>query len=262
MRFFQKLDQLETRLQVLIEGSVARLFPEYDLEHDLAHQLVAALRRGTKQHPDGYLIAPNLFTLQVHPSRAGLLSQQEAFFDELTRSLEEAADETGLCFLSPPVIRIVEDAEMPLYQFQVNAQISQEKLTHTTDILIEPESGVHYIPQSAFLIVNGTQTIPLESSVINIGRRPDNHLVINDPRISRVHAQLRAINGRFVIFDLDSTGGTYVNQQRISQYTLFPGDVISLAGYPLVYGQEAAWPGETEKYDSPDGNEISPNGAG
>jgi pSer/pThr/pTyr-binding forkhead associated (FHA) protein len=84
--------------------------------------------------------------------------------------------------------------------------------------------------------------------VINIGRRPDNQLVVDDPRVSRVHSQLRAIKGRFVIFDLDSTGGTYVNSQRINQYTLYPGDVISLAGYPLVYGQDSAGPGQTQKY--------------
>jgi pSer/pThr/pTyr-binding forkhead associated (FHA) protein len=74
--------------------------------------------------------------------------------------------------------------------------------------------------------------------VINIGRRLDNQLVIDDPRISRSHAQLRAIKGRFVIFDLNSTGGTFVNGERTSQSVMYPGDVISLAGVPLVYGQD------------------------
>ena len=63
-------------------------------------------------------------------------------------------------------------------------------------------------------------------------------LVIDDPRISRNHAQLRAIKGRYVIFDLNSTGGTFVNAQRTSQSVLYPGDVISLAGVPLIYGQD------------------------
>jgi pSer/pThr/pTyr-binding forkhead associated (FHA) protein len=66
----------------------------------------------------------------------------------------------------------------------------------------------------------------------------DNQLVIDDPRISRNHAQLRAIKGRYVIFDLNSTGGTFVNGQRTSQSVMYPGDVISLAGVPLVFGQD------------------------
>jgi pSer/pThr/pTyr-binding forkhead associated (FHA) protein len=86
------------------------------------------------------------------------------------------------------------------------------------------ESGK--IPENAFLIVEGVKVFPLTTSVINIGRRLDNQLVIDDPRVSRNHAQLRSIKGRFVVFDLNSTGGTFVNGQRTSQSVLYPGDVI------------------------------------
>jgi pSer/pThr/pTyr-binding forkhead associated (FHA) protein len=41
-----------------------------------------------------------------------------------------------------------------------------------------------------------------------------------------------------LIFDLNSTGGTYVNGQRTSQSVLYPGDVISLAGLPIIFGQD------------------------
>ncbi|MBK6645463.1 MAG: FHA domain-containing protein [Anaerolineales bacterium] len=47
-----------------------------------------------------------------------------------------------------------------------------------------------------------------------------------------------AIKGRFVVFDLNSTGGTFVNGQRTSQSVLYPGDVISLAGVALIFGQD------------------------
>ena len=94
------------------------------------------------------------------------------------------------------------------------------------------------IPENAFLIIEGLRVHPLQESVINIGRRVENHIVIDDPRISRNHAQLRVIKGHFVLFDLDSTGGTFVNGQRTSQTVLYPGDVISLAGVTLVFGQD------------------------
>jgi len=51
---------------------------------------------------------------------------------------------------------------------------------------------------------------------------------------------LRVIKGSYVIFDLDSSGGTFVNGARIHQITLNPGDVISIAGVPVVFGQESA----------------------
>ena len=94
------------------------------------------------------------------------------------------------------------------------------------------------LPQNAFLIIHGTKVFPLNKLIINIGRRMENDLVIDDPRVSRDHAQLQVNNGRYVIFDLNSTGGTYVNSQRSHQSMLYPGDVISLAGVPLIYGQD------------------------
>lgn len=256
MRLKDKLDNLEARLQLLIEGGAARLFPDYTLKGELAHRLVAALQGGVRQSADGSLIAPNLFVLVAHPEQAGLLRQQENYFDEVTQILEAAAEDAGLRFLSPPVIRILDDSEIPLNSFGLSAQISLEKLAHTTDFLVEVESRANNIPENAFLIVDGTRIFPLTRSVINVGRRPDNQMVIDDRRVSRVHAQLRAINGRYVIFDLDSTGGTFVNSQRISQSTLYQGDVISLAGFPMVYGQDFPAPGETQEYVPPNGKPM------
>jgi len=101
---------------------------------------------------------------------------------------------------------------------------------------------VDNIPENAFLIVEGVKVHPLNESVVNVGRRLENQLVIDDPRVSRNHAQLRAIKGRFVLFDLNSTGGTFVNGQRTSQTVLYPGDVISLAGVALIFGQDSPPP--------------------
>lgn len=94
------------------------------------------------------------------------------------------------------------------------------------------------VPENSFLIVEGVKIYPLTLPVVNIGRRLDNQLIIDDPRVSRNHAQLRTIKGRFVVFDLNSTGGTFVNGQRTSQSVLYPGDVISLAGVALIFGQD------------------------
>jgi pSer/pThr/pTyr-binding forkhead associated (FHA) protein len=94
------------------------------------------------------------------------------------------------------------------------------------------------IPENAFLIIEGLKVHPLREPIINIGRRLGNHVIIDDPRISRQHAQLRAIHGHFVLFDLNSTGGTFVNGQRTKQSVLYPNDVISLAGVTLVFGQD------------------------
>jgi pSer/pThr/pTyr-binding forkhead associated (FHA) protein len=106
------------------------------------------------------------------------------------------------------------------------------------DLQAKPGDDVSTIPEDAFVIIDGIRVIPLNQVIVNIGRRIENTLVVDDPRVSRTHAQLRAINGRYIIFDLNSTGGTFVNGKRINQSVLYPGDVISLAGAELIYGQK------------------------
>ena len=106
----------------------------------------------------------------------------------------------------------------------------------------EPETSDDAIPPNAVLILEGIKAYPLTETIVNIGRKFENHLIIDDPRISRVHAQLRAVNGHFVLFDLHSKGGTFVNGQRISEVMLYPGDVISLAGVTLIFAQDSPIP--------------------
>ncbi len=72
----------------------------------------------------------------------------------------------------------------------------------------------------------------------NIGRRHDNHIVIDDVRVSRVHVQIRLRYEHYVLYDLTSTGGTLVNGPQVNECILNPGDVISLAGVMLVYVED------------------------
>ena len=243
------LRQLENRLEMLIEGSAARIFPTVQTQHDLAERLVGAMRQGIQTGTNGELVGPNLFILEVHPLQAYGLNANPLLLDGLTRTLQEEAVEAGLHFASPLAVRVSESAETIPGEIRVKALHSQEGLTNTTAIDTSQSEGVATtdVPPNAFLIVDGLQIYPLRQAVVNIGRRADNHLVIDDERVSRLHTQLRVVRGQFVIFDLESTGGTWVNGERIRQKILQPGDVISLAGLPLIYGQEAAYPEDTQK---------------
>ena len=100
------------------------------------------------------------------------------------------------------------------------------------------DEEIDRIPLNAFFVIDGVKIYPLIRAVINIGRRLENDLVIDDPRVSRNHAQLRAVEGNYVLFDLNSTGGTFVNGSRISETIIYPNDSISLGGIILTYYQD------------------------
>jgi pSer/pThr/pTyr-binding forkhead associated (FHA) protein len=94
------------------------------------------------------------------------------------------------------------------------------------------------IPVSVFLVIDGRKAIPLDQPVVTIGRSHDNTVVLDDPRVSRRHIEIRVIRDHFVIFDMNSSGGTYVNGQRVNQGILYPGDLISLSGVNMVFTRD------------------------
>ncbi len=77
---------------------------------------------------------------------------------------------------------------------------------------------------------------PLETVATGIGRRDDNAVVLDDPKVSRYHATIIDTGASFVINDLRSANGVEVADQRIrGSATLGDGDVISIAGYRFTF---------------------------
>lgn len=80
-----------------------------------------------------------------------------------------------------------------------------------------------------FLIINYNQVFYLDKDETAIGRSEENDLVIDKPSVSRKHAHISNMNGRYLIKDLNSSAGTYVNGRPIVHKLLEPGDKITLA---------------------------------
>jgi len=75
-----------------------------------------------------------------------------------------------------------------------------------------------------------TQRWPLDKPVLNIGRGPDNDLVFPDREISRHHCRIRREGRNYVLEDLGSKNGTFVNDQRLTgRHVLLDGDEIQIA---------------------------------
>jgi len=241
------LTRLEGRLRALIEGELARDGITRKLHHQLEQELILAMRSGIHSLPSEgdagrtTLLAPDQYTLVLPASQAQLLLTHPSELDRLTHKLENTAYQERIRFSAAPMLRVVGDPNAAEINVLVEfshagmGDSSTSQLAGTLDG--SSQAAADRIPK-AFLIVNGLTTFPLTELVINIGRDPSNQLLLDDLRVSRMHAQLRLVQGRFVIFDLDSKGGTFVNGVTVSTHALSPGDVILLAGVPLVYGLE------------------------
>ncbi len=237
------LRDLEAQLQTLVESRFPRLFTGQRPEALIVQRLKTAMNSGTRFRLEGGTLAPNVYTVLVHPD--SLKAWRDPKLQEtLVEILKVAGRDAHLVFDTPPTLSLAEDSDlMPgdfaiLASHRIEATEKTQEMPPETEGLRPTDTG-SLIPENAFLIVEGVKVFQLKQSVVNIGRRLDNNLVIDDPRVSRNHAQLRAIRGRYVLFDLNSSGGTYINGQRATQSVLYPGDVISLAGVSLIFGQDS-----------------------
>ncbi|HEV3141539.1 MAG TPA: FHA domain-containing protein, partial [Vicinamibacterales bacterium] len=75
----------------------------------------------------------------------------------------------------------------------------------------------------------------LGAHALKIGRLPDNTVVIDNPAVSSHHARILHDGGKFIIEDLKSTNGTYINEQRVHRQVLEHGDTVIVGKHKLVY---------------------------
>ncbi|MEK6256799.1 MAG: FHA domain-containing protein [Chloroflexota bacterium] len=90
----------------------------------------------------------------------------------------------------------------------------------------------------AWLVVN-TQLYSLDRKVTKIGRSLDSHIVLQDETVSRNHAEIHYVDDEYVLFDLASTGGTFLNNKKVERSVLHVGNIITLTKIPMVFvGEE------------------------
>jgi hypothetical protein len=75
----------------------------------------------------------------------------------------------------------------------------------------------------------------LENASIQIGRIADSDIVLPDPNVSRAHARVEHKGDAYIITDLDSTNGTWVNEQRVTSAHLFENDIIRLGSTRFIF---------------------------
>ena len=258
------LTQLETLVERWLEGSFARLFRIRLHQAELTEQLIRALEDGRTVGPSGVWLAPDAYQVFLHPDDYAQLvgGQNQAEIEKkLTNHLIETAQQNGVTLTRRPQVRLCPSESVPPRQVQVEAHLTlppptADETSETREIDIHPlqemtETSPSDTPlyslaappappetdartQICHLLVS-ERCFPLTVSPVNLGRGLDNDVVIEHPRVSRYHAQLRQREGQWWLIDLGSANGTAVNDQTVSEAILHPGDVISLANVEIRF---------------------------
>jgi hypothetical protein len=235
----RQFSRLEAQLERLIEGAFTQVFARSIRAHDIALQLSRAMEHGALDGDagDARRVAPDIYAIRMNPTvRAHLLSRQPALVTLLRQHMIELATFAGYRLNGEPEIQIIGDIDLsPTDLYVDTAHISQTHNITSAMERVDFPDGVQHQPHNPQLIINGQRTVPLVDELINIGRGRDNHIVLDDPYVSRHHMQLRLRFGMYTLFDTNSHGGTHVNDVVVREHRLQPGDVIRLGRTQMVY---------------------------
>ena len=102
-------------------------------------------------------------------------------------------------------------------------ELDRSLFPHDTGILVVlqgPKAGSRYA---------------LDGELVTAGRHPDSDIFLDDVTVSRRHVELRRDGDQYVVRDVGSLNGTYVNRQRIEERILVDGDELQVGKYKLVF---------------------------
>jgi hypothetical protein len=238
------LSRFEQFMENIVEDSVARLFRSPVQPAEIAKRL----ERAMESHQTisvRRVIVPNLYRVFLNPRDFSAFQPiQTEVENEMATYLSELANERNFTMLEHPSVKMAEDAAVPSRTIQVTVETAEAapsgSATQAMSSTVQLQAGVQAQRRARLLLdtPEGAHPIALESTLLTIGRGLNNDIILEDTRVSRHHAQLRYKTRRFWVTDLNSTNGTFINGERISEADLRNGDILSLGGLELTFREE------------------------
>ncbi len=142
------------------------------------------------------------------------------------RSAAEVVDSTTTFALPSPHVEAgpsLEDAEVSHAALDDDARAAVDALPRGSAMLVVlrgPNAGSRYL---------------LDAEMITAGRHPDSDVFLDDVTVSRRHAEFRRGESGYLVRDVGSLNGTYVNRDRVDELALSNGDEVQVGKYRLVY---------------------------
>jgi hypothetical protein len=213
------LQQFEQRLERLVEGAFAKAFRSGLQPVEIGRRITREMDLGRRVGVRG-LIAPNHFKVNLP---TGDYERFTSFLDSLARELGDAAREhartEGYEFVGPVQVELFEDPAIRPNRYSIDAEVRE---------------GPDGLPAGSIRLTDGRRlTVGTQSLVL--GRLPECAVVLNDPNVSRRHAEIRRRGSDVVVVDLGSTNGTRVNGVRVKEQLLADGDEIEVGTSTVVF---------------------------
>jgi hypothetical protein len=211
---------LERRLERMVEG-VFRRSSNSIRPIELGRRLIREMDDHRTVDVKGDRVAPNDFVIHMSADdHAGFADIEATLRTELVEACREYAREEGYHFMGPVSVEIRVDNQLKPGRFGITSQIKAAETGRRPGTVVTPSGD----------------RIELSDGRNLIGRLADCTVIVSDGNVSRHHAVIQRAGSGFVISDLGSTNGTYVNGERlVADHRLSDGDRITVGTVALRF---------------------------
>ncbi|HEY3773052.1 MAG TPA: DUF3662 and FHA domain-containing protein [Solirubrobacteraceae bacterium] len=269
------LRRLESSIADLVEGTFSRVFKSEVRPVEIARKLAREMEEH-KSYSLNRTYAPNEYRVFLSPQdRERFADTEHALASEFSGYLLEYARRERLALMSRPIIHFETDDRLRLGEFGIQTSLVEhpgelaerperpEPRVPSPEVVPEPEwasserSGgrtmVHSTAERVAegladargsrrrraVLILGSKRLVVDDAGVTLGRSRSSDVMVDDPNVSRAHAEVRAHGSTWVLTDLGSTNGTRLNGRRVTQpEVLGPGDQIEVGTTTLTFDLE------------------------
>jgi hypothetical protein len=244
------MERVESFVSRMIEGWSARLFGAKLQPVQIAKRAIRAMEAHQTISLSKTFV-PNSYVVSLGPTDFANFEQYRKSLErDLAEALLGAARERNFTLLAYPSVEIERDDDLAPGDIRISCALvdaSGEEVEADPKALGGLESGhtmvldrealLHERPRAPKALIEQRDgpNVSLGPDPVLIGRDPQNDVVLDDRRVSRKHAEIRLRLGRYTLYDLQSTNGTYVNGRRVAEKVLDDGDTISVGGLEITF---------------------------
>lgn len=231
------LQRFERWMHELVEGRMISFLGGRLQPADLARRLAQHME-DQRRVSAGRALAPNSFRVFLSPATlAGFGSFEQGLEEELAGYLSGRAEEAGMAFVGRVRVTLLADPALKGDRCRMESDLVDRRGVIMGDLaLTSPISAADPAAEAPppMALVVGSRSVDLaDKPRLTLGRALGNDIVLDDPSVSRRHAQLSRRGGSWLLEDQGSTHGSFVNGRRVQAAMLRPGDNLQLGGVIL-----------------------------
>ncbi len=261
------LRNIERKIGGLFEGVFSRTFKSSVQPVELARKLAREMDEH-KTISIHRVYVPNEYTIYLNPAdREQFAAYEPQMRSELAEYLVEHARREGYSLPTRPLVLLETEPDLSVGMFGIavatrdgaDSGAREPAGVHVPDAPPMPDPPAPPAPSAtpdapsvgATMIYAPSEPLPtvperatlswvggvheLDARVTVLGRSSECDVVVDDPHVSRRHAEIRRIGDGYSLVDLSSTNGTEVNGQRIQETALMSGDVIGVGTTKITF---------------------------